>query len=99
MTTPQIYANNRWRGRGAPKLEIDPGLIPYLEDSYRNDTVVELEVPEDPNDKDVRLLLRMIRVYAARQGKSAQTQFFQENGIHYLRFRMRDKRVYTKRTT
>ena len=96
MTTAAFKPNNRWRGRGAPAVKIDPTLIVYLEDSYRNDSVVEL--PADPEDPDVKQLLRMINIYARRQNKSAQTQFFDEDGVSHLRFRLRDKRAYNRRT-
>ena len=96
MTTPQMRPNNRWRGRGAPPLQIDPTLIQYMEASYREDNCIEL--PAEPSDKDTKLLIRMIRVYATRQNKSAQVQFFEESGTTHLRFRMRDKRPYNRRT-
>jgi len=95
VTTPQIRSNNRWRGRGAPALQVDPVLIQYLEASYREDTCIEL--PADPEDQDTKDLIRMIKVYANRQRKSAQVQFFEEDGASHLRFRMRDKRPYVRK--
>lgn len=86
--------HSAWRGPGAPPVAIPPELASWLERTYRDGTVCE--IPCDPHSEDAALLVRLLRIYVRRKGRALSHQFFEHEGVPYIRFRMRNKRVYTR---
>lgn len=88
-----------WRRPGATRIEIPPQLAQLLERTYKTGQVCNMEIV-DADDQSTRDLVRAGRLYCERKGKRWAHQFAtDEDGTNRIRFRMRDKRVYNKRTT
>lgn len=82
-----------WRSRGAPAVEIPPEISAWMDATYRDGKVASIPA-EDDSDTD--LFIRLLRIYARRNGKKVDTQFFMKDGVSHLRFRMRDARGYSR---
>lgn len=96
MSEVVMRDGSNWRGQGGPQVEISPDLIELLEQSRREDGVLEVAATQD--DEEVQELIKQSRIYARRQNLSFTSQFAQnENGSSILRFRLRDKRSYQKK--
>jgi hypothetical protein len=80
--------------RGAPRVEIDPMVAQWCEDTYTTGKAVQAPLRQD--DPDAPGFLRMLRIYGNRQHKTVDYQFVQINGESFLRFRMRDRKVYNR---
>lgn len=74
-------------------MEIPPEIAQWMDGTYASGNVAVIQA-EDDSDTDV--FIRYLRIYARRNGKKVDTQFFTKNGISHLRFRMRDARTYTR---
>lgn len=82
-----------WRGRGRPPVAIPEDISRALEHTYATDTVAVIDAEED--DPSTIEVLALMRLYCRRQKKQLAAQFFDgADGKTYLRFRMRDTRVY-----
>lgn len=92
MSEVVIRDSTHWRGPGGPRVEINSDLIELLEECYQQDGV--LEIPGNPDDEDVKELIRQARIYARRKNLSFSDQV-NDDGI--LLLRLRDKRPYSKK--
>lgn len=82
-----------WRKRGAPKVEIPVEIAEAMDATYRDGKVCVIQAEDDA---DTDRFIRYLRIYARRNGKKVDTQFFMKNGVSHLRFRMRTARTYTR---
>ena len=85
-----------WRTAGAPRRAIPPEITEWMEETYRTGQVCELPSPEA--DEDRADFISLLKLYAKRAGKTVYTQDFIRDGAPWLRFKMRDKRTYTRST-
>lgn len=92
--TVEFREDAAWRGPGAPRVAVPDALAAWMERTYRENIVCEL--PAEQHHPDTDELLRLIKIYAQRRGKSFMTQFFLKDDNSHLRFKMRDKRPYTR---
>lgn len=93
----QFKPDAEWRGAGAPPVEVPQEIADALDRTYATGAIAEDEA--DETAQETYDVIRLMRLYATRQGKKLDTQFFDRDGRTYLRFRMRDKRKYQKNTT
>ena len=77
--------------KGAPRVEIPEEIVMWCEHTYTNN--VSCEVPLGPDSEETPAFLRLLRIYARREGKTVWHEFVTVEGITYLRFRMKDKLV------
>jgi hypothetical protein len=78
------------------RVVVPDAVRDLLERTYEDQTVGEL--PYD-NQADADELLRLFRVHSNRRNLRLHTEYTQDGeGRALLRFKMRDKRVYTKRS-
>lgn len=79
---------------GRVREQIPAPLVSILNQTYQSGQVCELEVPEDDQDE----FLRLCRLHAKRHGLTIQAREFHQAGLAFLRFRMKDKRSYNRRS-
>lgn len=91
--TVQFEESETWRRRGAPAVEIPAEIAQWMDATYESGKVAVIAA-EDDSDTDS--FVRLLHIYARRNGKKCDTQFFMKNGASHLRFRMRDARGYTR---
>lgn len=84
--------------RGAPPVPVPEELQVILEKTYANNTVFELEVP-DQADPGVAELIRVARIYCERQKLKLRHQFGQDGDRTTVKIKMRDPRPWTPRKT
>lgn len=92
----EFRSETRWRTAGAPRLFIHPEIKTWMDQSYAQGEVCELPMEENADSAD---FVKLLKHYARQQGKAACVQFFTEEGVSKIRFKMRDKRSYTRPTT
>lgn len=85
------YAETLWVGRGRRATEIPGPLKDILDSTYRDDT--DYVVQGRADDPDALAIVRYGRIYARRRQLSFRYVFTADAR---LRFRISDKRVYTK---
>lgn len=78
--------------RGRVPVPIEPEVAQWCDATYARGTAAEF--PADLDSPDTASLLRQIRLYATRQGKSVDLEFFEADGQRWARFRMRDRQKY-----
>lgn len=92
----QFVDEAKWRTAGAPRRAIPPEIEEWMEETYRSDKVCELPSPEAEEDRAD--FISLLKLYAKRAGKTVYTQDFVKDGAPWVRFKMRDKRPYTRST-
>lgn len=80
--------------KGAPRVEIPEEIAAWCKRTYANH--VSCEVPLEPDGEDTPAFLRLLRIYARREGKTIWHEFVTVEETSYLRFRMKDKMVLKK---
>jgi hypothetical protein len=78
--------------RGRPRVHIPEEIAEWCEHTYRKG--VSCELPLDEDAPEAPSVLRALRIYANRQGRSLFHEFTVVGGQSHLRFQMRDKRRY-----
>jgi hypothetical protein len=92
----EFKQDTAWRGPGAPRVAIPEQVTAWMERTYRDNSLCELPAEEHHPETDE--LIRLLKIYATRMGKSVLIQFFVKDDTEHLRFKMRDKRPYTRTT-
>jgi hypothetical protein len=92
----EFREDTAWRGPGAPRVVIPGQVAAWMERTYREGIVCEL--PAQEHHVETEELIRLLKIYAARTGKSVLIQFFVKDDTEHLRFKMRDKRPYNRTT-
>jgi hypothetical protein len=77
--------------QGAPRVNIPAEIIEWCQHTYTKN--VSCELPLDPESQEAPEVLRVLRIYATREGKSISHEFIEIDGTPHLRFRMRDKQT------
>lgn len=85
-----------WRTAGAPRRVIPPEITEWMEETYRTGKVCEIPAP--PTEQDRADFVSLLKLYARRAGKTVYTQDFIREDQPWVRFKMRDKRTYTRST-
>lgn len=84
-----------WK-RGRPEIEVPEDLITILDATYTDKK--DYVVPCEEDDHEAGELIRYGRLHARHKGLSFRYYFSENgNGESQLRFRMTDKRTYTKK--
>ena len=83
-----------WRTAGAPRRAIPDDIVEWMEDTYRTGKVCEIPAPA--TDEDRTDLISLLKLYAKRAGKTVYIQDFIHAEEPWMRFKMRDKRPYTR---
>lgn len=77
---------------GAPRIDLPPALVEWLDQTYRDRTVCELAVPHD----QVPEFIRLCRIHAARRELTISYRMTWKDQAEHLEFRMKDKRPYNR---
>lgn len=85
-----------WRTAGAPRRAIPDEITQWMEETYRTGSVCEIPAP--PTDQDRTDFINLLKLYAKHVGKSVYIQDFIRDQAPWMRFKMRDKRPYTRST-
>jgi hypothetical protein len=76
------------------RVSVPHNVRAAMDTTYRDSAVCEIPAQDD---EDTRGFLRMCRLYAEREGRKLIFEFDTDpDGRSVLRFKMRDKRTYTK---
>lgn len=89
----EFEESETWRRRGAPAVQIPEEISTWMDETYRTGKVAVIAA-EDDSDTDQ--FIRLLNIYARRNNKKCDTQFFMKDGASHLRFRMRDARGYMR---
>jgi hypothetical protein len=89
----QFVDETAWRTAGAPRQIVPDEIAAWMDETYTLGKVCELPAPAraDRHDFD-----RLLKLYAKRCGKTVYIQDFVKDGAAWIRFKMRDKRPYTR---
>lgn len=89
-----VDEKSAWRTAGAPRRAIPPEITEWMEETYRTGKVCE--VPAPPTKEDRADFISLLKLCAKRAGKTVYTQDFTRDNAPWVRFKMRDKRPYTR---
>jgi hypothetical protein len=92
----EFVEESTWRKAGAPRLAIPEQIVTWLDESYRDESVVQIPAPAPEDRAEFDGLLKL---HAKRRGKAVYIQeFISAEGDDWIRFKMRDKRPYRRST-